>query len=256
MMDRSITLLLFLCLLPVFSQAQTRSEGPSELNILDPETVYSFTGANGEGFLRRSPVNLPQPIYQDETTGLVPLTFTILPDGSVEDVRLDPPLLPGTSRNMVNAAVKAVEQWEFAPLPESMGDELMPVKVVIQYNEPGSGVLYASDGSCTMKGLDARKPAHIYSPTGTTEEGGIVNAVVGLRPDGTIRGIYRYFGVREDVPVPARLGIISYEALQKWTFTALPETSEEDETVQVDQEIVVTLRFQANPESLSYSVSD
>lgn len=248
-MDRLIGLLFFLCLLPVFSQAQTRSEGPAEINILDPETVYSFTGANGEGFLRRSPINLPQPIYLDKTTGLVPLAFTILPDGSVEDVRLDPPLLPGTSRNMINAAVKAVEQWEFAPLPETMEDELMAVKVVIQYNELGSGVLYASDGSCTMKGLDARKPAHIYSPVGTSEEGGIVNAVVGLRPDGSIRGIYRYFGVREDVPVPARLGIISYEALLNWTFTALPEPTAEDEMVQVDQEITVTLRFQGNPEA-------
>lgn len=252
-MDRSIALLFSLCLLPLFPQAQTRSEGPSELNILDPETVYSFTGANGEGFLRRSPVNLPQPIYQEETTGLVPLTFVILPDGSVEEVRLDPPLLPGTSRNMVNAAVKAVEQWEFAPLPESMEAELMAVKVVIQYNEPGSGVLYASDGSCTMKGLEERKPAHIYSPTGTTEESGIVNAVVGVRPDGTIRGIYRYFGVREDVPVPARLGIISYETLQSWTFTALPEPSAEEEEAQVDQEIIVTLRFRGNP---SLSVLD
>lgn len=245
MMDRPLLLLFSLCCFPLLSHAQTRSEAPAELNILDPETVYSFTGANGEGFLRRSPVNLPQPIYVESATGLVPLTFVILPDGSVKDVRLDPPLLPGTSREMVTAAIKAVEQWEFAPLPESMGEEEMPVKVVIQYNEPGSGVLYASDGSCTMQGLDERKPAHIYSPTGTSDEGGIVNAVVGVRPDGTIRGIYRYFGVREDVPVPARLGIISYETLQRWTFTALPEPTGDEPMLQ-DQEIVVTLRFRAS----------
>ena len=232
-----------LCLILISPQyAQTRSEAPAELNILDPETVYSFTGTNGEGFLRRSPVNLPQPIYTGQAHGLVPLKFTILPDGSVKDVRLDPPLLPGTSRDMVNGAVKAVEQWKFAPLPGAMDPVDMPVKVVIQYNEPGSGVLYASDGSCIMQGLQDRKPAHIYTPGLHTGASGIVNAVVGVRPDGTVRGIYRYFGVDEEDAVTPRLGILTYEAVKTWTFDPLPPPTEE--VPATDQEITVTLRFQ------------
>ncbi len=230
-----------LCLSEI--SAQTRSESPAELNMLDPETLYSFTGANGEGFLRRSPVNLPQPIYTGTATGLVPLKFTIRPDGTTQEVRLDPPLLPGTSRQMVNGAVKAVEQWQFAPLPEDIPQDHLPVKVVIQYNEPGSGVLYASDGSCIMQGLDERKPAHIYAP-GKHEGGpGIVNAVVGLRPDGSVRGVYRYFGVRGDDPIPPRLGILTYEALKTWTFTAAEQKTDE-EGLPVEQEIHITLRFQ------------
>ncbi|MDP5171588.1 MAG: energy transducer TonB [Bacteroidia bacterium] len=225
--------------------AQTRSEAPSELNILDPETVYSFTGLNGEGFLRRSPVNLPQPLYRGTETGLVPLQFSIKPDGSVTDVRLVPPLLPGTSRDMVNAAVNAVKQWAFAPLPASMTQELMDVHVVIQYNEIDSGVLYSSDGSCIMTGLDGRKPAHIYKPQLQDAEGmpGIVNAVVGVKPDGSVRGIYRYYGGESGEEIPPRLGIITYEALRTWTFDALPAPLSEEEQAPQDQEVTITFRF-------------
>lgn len=226
---------------------QLRSEAPVELNILDPETVYSFTGLNGEGFLRRRPVNLPQPIYLGSATGIVPLTFMILPDGSTQEVRIDPPLLPGTRREMVTSAIKSVEQWQFEPLPEAMRQELMAVKVVLQYNRQGSGVLYASDGSCTMRGLAGRRPAHIYAPDWLPSESGIVNAVVGLNADGTVHGIYRYFGVREEVPVPASLGILTYETLKQWTFDPAlpPEEDVEEEWGPSRQEIIVTLRFSA-----------
>lgn len=245
-------ILLSLLGFPAYELAgQTRSEAPLELNILDPETVYSFTGLNGEGFLRRSPVNLPQPIYIGSATGIVPLTFMIKPDGTTQDVRINPPLLPGTSRDMVTGAIKAVEQWQFAPLPESMEQELMGVKVVIQYNESGSGVLYSSDGSCTMRGLGDRKPAHIYAPKWLPTENGIVNAIVGLNEDGSVHGIYKYFGVREGVPVSPSLGIVTYETLKEWTFDPAPpvEPSEEEELAPKEQEITITLRFTGTSES-------
>ncbi len=245
-------LILVLCLWSASgSLAQTRSESPEELNILDPETLYSFTGANGEGFIRRSPLNLPQPMYVGQATGLVPLRFTIVPKGTVKDVRLAPPLLPGTSRDMVNAAVKAVEQWEFEALPANFPQEDMPVQVVIQYNKPGSGVLYASDGSCIVKGLGDRKPAHIYKPGLPGPVSGIVNAVVGLRPDGTVRGVYRYFGEAGEEEIPPRLGILTYEAITDWTFHPAPPAPPVEEgeiPLPQDLEITVTLRFVASEE--------
>lgn len=223
----------FSCLLV----AQTRSEAPQELNVLDPEAVYSFTGSDGEGFLRRSPVNLPLPFYQGQETGLVPLVFDIKPDGTVDRVRINPPLLPGINRAMVNGAINAVEEWVFAPLPATMAQEDQRVYVVIQYNDPESGVLYSSDGTCIIRNLNGLKPAHIYAPPADSLSG-VVNAVVGVRPDGTVRGIYRYYGTPGAGEIPPRLGILTYETLKNWTFFPLPVQAE-----QLEHEITVTLQF-------------
>lgn len=248
---------LLLCLFCLCSSfilsGQPDAEAPQELNILHPEDLFSFTGENGESFIRRTPVNLPQPIYRGQSTGLVPLAFTIQPNGSVTGVETVGMLLPGTTRDMVNAAVKAVQQWEFDTLPAKVAQQPMHVQTVIQYNQPESGIQYASDGSCLIRGLGTRRPAHIYKPGDSGEVHGIIHAVLRVKPDGSIHAVHKYTNEIEGEPVPPRLGILTYEAVSRWTFSPLPAPKEGE--VQTDQDIQVTLRFMGANHGLSLNRS-
>lgn len=221
-------------------EAQTRTLAPNVLEIMDPETMYSFSGLEGKGFLNRKPVNLPQPAYDGDETGIVGLIFTIKPDGKVSEVRQETFALTTVNEKMVEAAKAAVIQWQFSPLPASMAQKDNHVKVIIQFNNAQSGVLYSVDGLCRIEGLGERFPVHLISPLYEAEEDeGVVTAIVNLAPDGTVNFIGKFYGAYLQQTVRPRLGIITYSAIRQWKFDPLPEDKPQE-----DMDVTVQIRYQ------------
>ncbi|MDX2246804.1 MAG: hypothetical protein SF052_08530 [Bacteroidia bacterium] len=220
--------------------AQNRTSAPNVLEIMDPETMYSFSGLEGKGFLNRKPVNLPQPAYDGPETGIVGLIFTIQPNGKVSEVRQETFALTTANEKMVEAAKAAVIQWEFSPLPASSSQQNNEVRVIIQFNDPQSGVLYSVDGLCKIEGLGERFPVELVAPQYEEEEDeGVVTAIVNLAPDGTVNFISKFYGAYSHQLVRPRLGIITYSAIRQWRFDPLAADKE-----QTDHDVTVQLRYQ------------
>ena len=226
---------------PLFGQANRA--GVTEIEVMDPLTMYSFSSGEGQGFLKRSPVNLPQPIYPGKETGVVGLKFVISPEGTVEKVTRDQNLHTNGNEEMIKAAEIAVQQWIFAPLPEKMAQEEQDVSVLIQYNDPESKILYSIDGKCTIEGLKGRMPIKLEAPKHTSQHEGIVNATLRINSDGEVVWLGNFHGAYDHIKVIPRLGIITHQALSTWRFDPLVADSPEAET---DQEIKVTIRYVAN----------
>ena len=220
-------------------RAEVKPAGPNMVEIMDPQTFYSFRGTDGKGFLNRSPVNLPQPLYSGSETGIVALIFRIDALGKVSDVHKEASPLKTATREMEDAAIKAVENWTFAPLPASQSQAANnQVRVVIQFNHPESGVLYSEDGLYIIEGLSNRLPVKLIAPQHRTQHEGVVVATITLAPSGKVKIIHNYHGASEQEKVIPRLGIITYEALSQWQFDALAASE-----IQIDQEISVTIRY-------------
>jgi hypothetical protein len=233
------TSILFAIFSSLHSQTRNLESENNEIEIMDPETMYSFSGIEGQGFLNRSPVNLPVPAYDGDETGIVGLMFTINPNGKVSRVKQETFALTTANAEMVQAAKNAVLQWEFAPLKPGIAWEDQDVRVIIQYNHSKSGVMYSIDGLYQIEGLVDRLPIELKAPDYNTSHEGIVTVVLAISPEGTVSYINKSYGAYTYQKVIPRLGIITYEAVRKWRFDALtPEQKQED------QEITVKIRYQ------------
>ncbi|MEZ4776801.1 MAG: hypothetical protein R3D00_26735 [Bacteroidia bacterium] len=222
------------------AEAQTRTAAPNVLEIMDPETMYSFSGLEGKGFLNRKPVNLPQPAYDGPETGIVGLIFKIKPNGKVSEVNQETFALTTANEKMVEAAKAAVIQWQFSPLPASGAQTDNDVRVIIQFNNSLSGVLYSVDGLCRIEGLGERFPVHLISPQYEEgEEEGVVTAVVNLAPNGSVNFIGKFYGAYSHQAVRPRLGIITYSAIRQWKFDPIPEDKPQE-----DLDVTVQIRYQ------------
>ncbi|MEZ4827162.1 MAG: energy transducer TonB [Bacteroidia bacterium] len=232
----------FLLLSPISISllGQVRATGPNMLEVMDPETMYSFSGLEGKGFLNRKPVNLPQPAYDGEETGIVGLEFTIQPDGKVSEVRKETFALTTANEAMVEAAKAAVIQWKFSPIPATASQKENRVRVIIQFNNKGSGVMYSVDGLCKIEGLGGRAPIELIAPGYEEgEEEGVVTAIANISPEGKVNFISKFYGAYSHQQVRPRLGIITYTAIRQWRFDALPQTLPQE-----DIDVTIQIRYQ------------
>ena len=238
----SLLTCLFLYVLPFLSPLSAQDPEDAVFDIMDPETVFSFSGLDGKDFIQRQPVNLPQPPYVDETTGVLALRFEITAEGRVQTAELEPAPIPLATPKMEQAALDAIKQWKFAPVKAGSNIPVpTPMRVVLQFNRDSSNILYSTNGLHTIEGLHGRLPAKLVAPQATQNLRGVVRAQVIISPAGYVRAVYRYRGAYESSEIPPRLGIACFNALKQWTFDALPP-----EALQVDQEISITLRFLGN----------
>lgn len=203
--------------------AQSFRDRPNEIEIMDPNTMYSFRGWDGRGFLRRSPVNLPEPAYAGDETGLVALQFVITPSGQVSDVKLENSPVTMANEDMILAAKNAVLSWKFNPLPADEPQDDDEVRVVIQFNFPYAAVRYSDEGMCEIRDLGVREPIALPAPAYETDHEGTVTVQLTIGPDGKVAWVDKYYGETPDAAVQPRLGIITSEAVKNWRFSVLPE---------------------------------
>ena len=222
-----------------FSQDRNQEPEKKTIEIMDPETMYSFSGIEGQGFLKRSPVNLPIPAYQGQETGIVGLMFTITPQGRVSKVKQETFALTTANAEMIQSAKTAVLQWEFSPLPARVAWKDQDVRVIIQFNHSDSGVLFSIDGLYRIEGLKDRFPIELEAPRYDTPHEGIVTTIIGISPEGTVRYISKSYGAYTNQQVIPKLGLITYSAIRKWRFDPLLPDQEQE-----DQEITVKIRYQ------------
>lgn len=238
----SFLVLFLFCGSSLFSDslcAQTGRNDQVFLDFMDPETFYSFKGLDGKGFLRRSPVNLPQPLFEGKETGLVSLLFTITPSGQISRVRQERNDFMTASKEMTEVSITAVKQWKFNPLPLDVPQSEEEVRVVVQFNYTGSGVLYSADGQFTIEGLEGgRRPVKLIPPDYSSQHQGVVTVMATIGPTGGIAWIDKFYGLIPSQQVVPRLGIITDQAVRKWRFTPIPEGEE-----QIDQQIKITCRY-------------
>lgn len=223
---------------PELGQAQTRNSQKKMVEVMDPETMYSFTGVDGKGFLNRSPLNLPQPTYEGEETGIVGLFFSITPEGNVSEVRQESFALATANEEMIQSAREAVSQWKFTPVSDQRKDD--EVRVIIQFNKTETGILYSVDGLYRIQGLVGRFPVELVAPENDSNQQGIVSAMLTVSPDGSVKFISKFYGAQPGYAVPPRLGIITHQALMEWKFDPISEYSDQEPE---DQEILVQIRF-------------
>lgn len=215
-------MLIFWCWGPWLHAQRSAESQSDEVEFLHPEELYSFRGLDGKGFLRRKPLNIPEVAYQEEETGLVVLIFTINPQGRVTEVQREPGQEGLATAQMVSAAVHAVEQWQFNPLPPQLPQQDERVRVLIQFNYVGSGKLYSAEGKFLIEGLQGRYPSQIPAPRYESKHQGVVTAELTLEPTGEVAWVDRYYGERRGEPLNPHLGIITQGVIRDWTFTPLP----------------------------------
>ncbi len=225
-------------------------EKPAEILLLDSRTVYSFRGLDGHGFLRRQPVNIPEPAYPGQKTGLVVLLATIHPSGQVSRVKLEPNQEGLATVDMIRASKAAVLQWKFTPLPKNHPQNEEQVRVLIQFNHSGSGLVYSEDGNLMIEGLASRRPVNLLSPGHFTYQGGVVTAELTLDENGQVAWVDHYYGSQPSEKVNPHLGLRVHEVLSGWQFT--PQTNEQGESF---QQIKVVFRFHGRAQSNAASTS-
>jgi hypothetical protein len=220
--------------LSVSLSAQDSGASRGRIELMHPETLYAFRGLDGKGFLKRNPVNLPEPFYDGSGTGLVALRVTIAPSGQVSRVAQEATAIATATPEMIQAAKDAVMAWKFMPLgPKAVQNEEV-VRVVIQFNQPGSGVRFSEDGRYMIEGLGARMPVQLVEPRYYVEDEGVVTAIMTIDPAGEIAWIDQYYGAYPHSPAVPRLGLITNEAVRQWKFNPLPaDQSGEDQQVKV-----------------------
>jgi TonB family protein len=223
---------------PQAGPAQAVRAGEARVEMLDPESLYSFSGLDGRGFLRRGVQNMPQPYFTSSETGIVPLIFTITPSGRVSDVQIERFSQELATEDMIEAARTAVLNWQFQPLPPRMVQQDEEVRVVIQYNSGNSGRLYSHDGLYTIEGLQGRRPLDLPAPKYATLDEGVVTVILTLSPSGEIAWIDQFYGAYPHLPAKPRLGLITHEAVRKWKFSPLPESAPQE-----DQQIKIVFRY-------------
>lgn len=213
-------LLAWLSLSFVCRAQSTADPSPSTLQItlMDPTTAYSFRGQDGGGFLTRQPINIPEPAIVGRETGLVAITFTISPQGQIWSVELAEKQPDQATEEMVIMAKAAVKQWQFKPLPPSQPQKETRMRVLVQFNYPGSGKWYSEEGNVIIEGLQGRKPVFLPAPSFDTWRQGVVKAEVTIAPSGEVAWVDRYYGSTGDNGFNPHLGLRTHEALSNWRF--------------------------------------
>lgn len=232
-----------------FAQPSAK-EKPEELLLLDSRTVYSFRGLDGHGFLRRQPVNIPEPVYPGQKTGLVVLLATIHPSGQVSRVKLEPNQEGLATVDMIRASKAAILQWKFNPLSNNRLQSEEQVRVLIQFNHANSGLVYSEDGNTVIEGLASRRPVRLLSPGHSAYEGGVVTAELTLDQQGNVAWVDRYYGSQPSEKVNPHLGLRVHEVLSKWQF--VPQTNEQAEGF---QQIKAVFRFHGQAKSSAVNAS-
>ncbi len=90
---------------------------------------YSFTWGEGGGGGARKPLYYPDPVYDTQEEGIITLTLTIRPDGTVSKVVPDPTTKMTLRRNAMNA----IRTWKFSPLPANVPQEDQVVKMDVTF---------------------------------------------------------------------------------------------------------------------------
>jgi len=90
---------------------------------------YSFTWGEGGGGGARAPLYYPDPVYNSQEEGIITLTITIRPDGTVSKVIPSPTTKMTLRRNAINA----IRKWKFSALPPNVPQEDQVVKMDITY---------------------------------------------------------------------------------------------------------------------------
>jgi len=245
-----ISLLLLLHSYGLTFAQPSAAENPAELLLLDSRTVYSFRGLDGHGFLRRQPINIPEPAYPGQKTGLVVLLATIHPSGQVSRVALEPNQEGLATIDMIRASKAAVLQWKFNPLPKNRPQSEEQVRVLVQFNHPGSGLMYSEDGNLMIEGLASRRPITLKSPGHVAYQGGVVTAELTLDHQGKVAWVDRYYGSQPREKVNPHLGLRVHDVLSSWRFA--PHTDEQEERF---QQIKVVFRFHGRAKSSAVSAS-
>jgi len=207
-----------------------QEEDRPQIEFMHPETVYAFRGLDGKGFLQRKPINIPEPAYDRDKTGLVIIIFTITSDGSVKDITLEPGQEDFATATQISSAKQAIRQWKFNPLPEGRPQADEKVRVLIQFNYKGSGRIYSTEGNFILEGIAERYPTHIPSPQYEMRVEGTVTAEIIVEPTGEVAWVDRYYGETPQQPVNPHLGIITHEAVQKWRFIPVTADMEQKQT--------------------------
>jgi len=205
---------------------------PAEPNIqlvtfMHPESVYSFRGLDGKGFLKRKPINITEPAYNKQGTGIVILVLLVNPKGQVVRAKVEPGMEDLASPFMVTSAQNAVQAWTFSPTAAKNKQQFDEVRVIIQFNYRGSGTLYSDEGNVIIKGIDGRFPVSLPLPDYKVSNEGIVTAEATLSPDGSVAWIDAYYGRKPGAAVNPHLGVLTHEAISKWKFSALKEDMEQ-----------------------------
>lgn len=224
-MQRTLSLLLVVlltCLLSAPAVAQV-DRAFHELHLLDPSTVYSFRGLDGQGFLRRQPVNIPDPVYTGQRCGLVVLRFTINAAGQVGSIRLEPNQHGLATIDMIRSAQAAVLQWRFDSLPAGRTAGPEEVRVLIQFNRPTSDRRFSEEGNVIIDSLGNRRPLRLVSPEMKGQRGGVVTAELTIDATGQVAWVDRYYGATPDEAVDPHLGLKTHAALSQWQLEPRPE---------------------------------
>lgn len=211
------------------SSSTVKAEKRPQIEFMHPETIYSFRGLDGKGFLQRSPLNIPEPAYNRQETGLVILIFSITPSGAVTDITLEPGQEEFATPTLVASAKQAVRQWHFNTLPPKAPQENEKVRVLIQFNYEGSNRIYSTEGNFILEGIVDRYPTHIPSPKYEMRQEGTVTAEVIVEPNGQVAWVDRYYGETPQQPVNPHLGIITHEAIQQWKFIPLTASQPQEQ---------------------------
>ncbi|WNJ16694.1 hypothetical protein [Pontibacter sp. G13] len=226
-----------------FQFPQTEEYEFERMNMMDPETLYSFTRADGSSFLTRKPLEIPPPAFVGQKVGLISFRIGILPSGSVNSVQLDRSTVTRLNADMLKSAREAVKQWKFSPLNPQMPQVEEFMRVLIQFNFAGSGVLFSMDGRCMVSGLGDRKPIRLLRPVNRSTKHGYVSVDLRVDPDGSIAWIDDYEGKIPGEEVVPFLGIITDKAVRQWTFRPLVEGSYIPGTPEAFQLIKVKFKY-------------
>lgn len=90
---------------------------------------YSFNWGTGGGGGARKPLYYPDPVYNTQQEGIITLTITILPNGTVSKVVPAPTNQATLRRNAMNA----IRKWKFSPLPSNVPQEAQVVKMDVTF---------------------------------------------------------------------------------------------------------------------------
>jgi protein TonB len=90
---------------------------------------YSFNWGAGGGGGARKPLIYPDPVYNTQEEGIITLTITISPGGTVTKVVPAPTTKMTLRRNAMNA----IRNWKFSPLPSNVPQEDQVVTMDITF---------------------------------------------------------------------------------------------------------------------------
>lgn len=112
----------------------TGNTGTPDIKKLDPDGLYSFGEGIGGGANQRAPLYLPKPTYDVQEEGDIKFTFTINPDGTVGNVRIQG---INTKPGLAQAGIAAIRKWKFTKARPDQSQAPIQVSVTIKFRLRG-----------------------------------------------------------------------------------------------------------------------